>query len=132
MFSPVGGADLRPQVPPHRAGGGSATFEFRPNRLAVAYEKFRYPVEDLSGWVSKVTTSDGTDEFRVQLTGSAGGRRVEVTGRVGTEDPDPLIDLKIAGTDIPIDDRLFAALPPKYADALGKLRAAARGRLHRR
>ena len=125
MFSPVGGADLAVKFT--RTGPRwERTVEFRPNRLAVAYEKFRYPLEDLSGWVRKVTTSEGDDEFRVQLTGSAGGRRVEITGRVGTEEPDPLIDLKIAGTDIPIDARLFAALPPKYADALGKLRAVAR------
>ncbi len=125
MFSPVGAADLNLKF--ERTGlGWQRTVEFRPNRLAIAYEKFRYPVEDLSGWVRKVTTSDGADEFRVQVTGTAGGRRVEITGRVGTEDPDPLIDLKIAGTDVPIDDRLFAALPKKYADALKKLHAAAR------
>ncbi|HET6572956.1 MAG TPA: hypothetical protein VFG68_05085, partial [Fimbriiglobus sp.] len=125
LFSPVGAADLEVQFT--RTGPRwERTIEFRPNRLAVAYEKFRYPVEDLAGWVRKVTTSEGADEFRVQLTGSAGGRRVEITGRVGTEEPDPLIDLKIAGTDIPIDDRLFAALPKKYADALSKLHTVAR------
>jgi hypothetical protein len=126
MFSPVGGADLILKF--QRDGPRwERSVEFRPSRLAVAYEKFRYPLEDLAGWVRRVTTSEGADEFRVQLTGSAGGgRRVEITGRVGTEEPDPLIDLKIAGTDIPIDDRLFAALPPKYAEALGKLRAVAR------
>ncbi len=125
MFSPAGSADLVLRFA--RTGPQwKREIEFRPNRLAVAYEKFRYPVRDLGGWVRKVTASDGTDEFRVQLTGTAGGRRVEITGRVGNEEPDPLIDLKIAGTDIPIDDRLFTALPKKYADALVRLRAVAR------
>jgi hypothetical protein len=125
MFSPVGAADLKFQFT--RTGPRwERTVEFRPNRLAVAYEKFRYPVQDLDGWVRKVSTSDGADEFRVQVTGTAGGRRVEITGRVGTESPDPLIDLKIAGTDVPIDERLVAAMPPQYAAAVGKLRTVAR------
>jgi hypothetical protein len=126
MFSPVGSADV--EVKFTRSGAKwERTIEFRPNRLAMTYEKFRYPVHDLSGWVKKVTNSDGTDEFRVQVTGTAGDRRVELTGRVAGEGPDPLIDLKIAGTDVPIDDRLFAALDPKYARSLRKLRLAARG-----
>jgi hypothetical protein len=125
MFSPDGSADLALKFT--RSGPRwERVVEFRPNRLAVAYEKFRYPVRDLSGWVRLVTASDGTDEFRVQLTGTAGGRLVEISGRVGTEEPDPLIDLKIAGTDVPIDDRLFNALPPDYSAALVKLRATAR------
>jgi hypothetical protein len=126
MFSPIGSADV--EVKFTRTGARwERTIEFRPNRLAMTYEKFRYPVRDLAGWVKKVTTSDGTDEFRVQITGTAGGRRVELTGRVAGEGPDPLIDLKIAGTDVPIDDRLFAALDPKYARSLRKLRLSARG-----
>ena len=126
MFSPAGGVDLTVRFA--RAGAGwKREVDLRPNRLAISYELFRYPVQDLAGWVKKVTESDGTDEYRVQLTGSAGGRRVELGGRVGGSGLDPLIDLKIAGTDVPIDDRIFTALPPPYNAALLKLRATARG-----
>lgn len=101
--------------------------DVRPNRVGIVYEKFRYPATEVTGVVKKVMASDGTDEFRIQLQGKAADRRVELTGRIAGDGPDPLIDLKISGTDFPIDDRLFAALPPKYAAVMAKLRATARG-----
>lgn len=126
MFSPAGGVDLTVRFA-RTESGWKREVDARPNKLAISYELFRYPVQDLAGWVKKVTESDGTDEYRVQLTGSAGGRRIELSGRVGGSGLDPLIDLKIAGTDVPIDDRIFNALPPPYNTALVKLRATARG-----
>lgn len=126
MFSPAGGVDLTVRYA-RTETGWKREVDVRPNRLAISYELFRYPVQDLAGWVKKVTESDGTDEYRVQLSGSASGRRVQLSGRVGCSGLDPLIDLKIAGTDVPIDDRIFNALPPPYNTALLKLRATARG-----
>ena len=126
MFAPTGSVDVAYRLA--RTGPAwKREVDVRPNRVGVVYEKFRYPAADVTGSVKKVTASDGTDEFRVQLMGKAAGRRVELTGRVAGDGPDPLIDLKFSGTDFPIDDRVFAALPPKYAASLAKLRATARG-----
>lgn len=126
MFSPTGSVDL--SVKFARTGTTwTREVEVRPNRLGVVYEKFRYPVEHLAGTFRKVNTPGAPDEFRVQMTGTAGGRRIEIKGSVIGDEPDPEIAITLAGTDIPIDDRLFAALPPKYAAALGKLRATGRG-----
>ena len=126
MFSPVGGVDIAVRYD-RKDGGWKREVEIRPNKLAIKYEKFRYPIFDLAGSVKKVVASDGTDEFRLDLTGTAGGRRVGMTGKVAGEGPDPFISLKIAGNDIPIDDALMAALPGKYPVSLGKLRGKARG-----
>ncbi len=126
MFSPTGAVDIAVKFA-RTPGGWKREIDVRPNRLGINYEKFRYPITDLAGSLKLVTGSDGTDEFRVQLTGFASGRRVELTGRVGTDGPDPLIDLRISGNDVPIDDKIFNALPPRYSSALGKLRSTARG-----
>ena len=126
MFSPNGAVDIGVKFA-RSPTGWKREIDVRPNRLAISYEKFRYPVTDLAGSLKLVTGSDGTDEFRVQMTGSGGGRRVEIAGRVGNEGVDPLIDLRISGTDIPVDDKIFNALPPRYTAALGKLRSTARG-----
>ena len=126
QFGPTGGLDVKVKF--GRPGGGWAReFVVVPRGLGVVYEKFRYPVTDLTGEIKRVSDHTGTDEFRVEVSGTAGGRRVRCAGRVGTAGPDPLIDLKLSGTDVPIDAALFAALPPKFADILRSLQAAGRG-----
>ncbi len=126
MFKPDGGVDIAVRFS-RPDGGWKREIEIHPNRLGIEYEKFRYPISDLAGTVKKVVASDGTDEFRLDLTGTAGGRRVSLTGKVAGEGPDPFIALRIAGNDIPIDGKLFAALPGKYPVTLGKLRGSGRG-----
>jgi hypothetical protein len=125
-FNPTGTVDIGLMM--HRTPTGlKQELEVRPNRATMNYEKFKYPVQDLAGHVKKVTRDDGKDEFRVQITGTASQRRIELTGIVGADGLDPLIDLKLTGIDFPIDDKLFAAMPEKYTNSLSKLRAAGRG-----
>ncbi len=126
MFSPAGSVDVGVSLL-RTPAGVKQELEVRPNRASMNYEKFKYPVQDLGGSVKLVTLPDGSSEFRVQVTGTASQRRVELTGRVGSEGPDPLIDLKLTGINFPIDEKLFAAMPAKYAASLGKLQAAGRG-----
>jgi len=126
MFSPAGSVDVGVSLV-RTPTGVRQELEVRPNRASMNYEKFRYPVEDLAGTVKLVTLPDGGSEFRVQVTGTASQRRIELTGRVGSDGPDPLIDLKLTGINFPIDAKLFAAMPAKYATSLGKLQAAGRG-----
>jgi hypothetical protein len=124
-FNPTGSVDLDVKFA-RTPAGWTREVVARPNRLGVMYAKFRYPVSDVAGTVKQVTDSDGTDEFRVDLIGTAGGRRVVAKGTVGATGQDPLVQLTISGTDVPIDDRLFAALPPKYTAVLSQLRATGR------
>jgi hypothetical protein len=127
MFNPQGGVDVAVKFQRTSDGGWKREVDLRPNHLSIEYEKFRYPVKDLAGSLRKITASDGTDEYRVNMTGTAGGRRIDLTGKVAGEGPDPHISLRIAGTDVPIDEELIAALPGKYSQSVGKLRAKARG-----
>ncbi len=126
MFSPSGSVDVGVSLV-RTPAGLKQELEVRPNRAGMSYEKFKYPIQDLAGSVKLVGLPGGGSEFRVQVTGTASQRRIELTGRVGSEGPDPLIDLKLTGINLPIDERLFAAMPPKYAASLGKLQAAGRG-----
>jgi hypothetical protein len=129
MFNPTGAVDVTVRFS-RPDGGWRREVDVVPRGLGIEYEQFRYPVADLTGHLRKVDASDGTDEFRVTVASAAGRRRLTLEGRVAGDGPDPLIDLTIVGTDVPIDDKLVAALPPKYAAALGKLRVAARGDFH--
>jgi hypothetical protein len=128
IFNPRGGVNLSLRF--HRTdaeGGWRREAELKPNKLSVEYEHFRYPVTDLTGSLKQVMASDGTDEFQVHMTGSLGGRRIDLSGKVAGEGPDPYIALRIAGTDIPVDEKLIKALPGKSSADLLKLRASARG-----
>jgi hypothetical protein len=126
LFGPTGGIDLKVRF--HRpAGGWTREFVVVPRGLGVVYAKFKYPVTDIAGEIKRVADHTGTDEFRVQVSGTAGGRRIRCDGRVGADGPDPLIELRLTGNDVPIDPALFAALPPKFAAILADLQAAGRG-----
>lgn len=134
MLQPKGGVDLTVRFE-RLPGGWKREIDLRPRALGVVYEKFRYPLEDLAGQVVHVLESDGTDEFRIRLTGSTGqknglppdGRRISISGTISGEGPDPMIRLRVAGTDLPVDDRLFEALDEDTATILKKLRAKGRG-----
>jgi|GEM_PF-1087830 len=128
MFNPKGGVNV--SVRYHRSetdGSWRRELELKPNRLTIEYEKFHYPVSELTGSFKKVIASDGTDEFQLNLIGSLGGRRVDISGKVAGDGPDPYYSVRIAGNDIPIDAKLFAALPAETATAMAKFRATARG-----
>ena len=126
MLNPVGTIDVTVTVA-RTPAGPRTEFDVRPHKLAIAYEKFRYPVDDLRGSVKRATAADGADEFQVNIDGTAAGRPVGLVGRVGCDGIDPLIELKLTGVDFPIDAKLLAALPPKYAAQVGRLRPTGRG-----
>ena len=128
-FNPTGAVDVAVRFT-RPDGGWRREVDVTPRGLGVEYEHFRYPLTELAGSLKKVNASDGTDEFQADIRATAGGRRISVKGRVAGEGLDPLIDLTITAPDVPIDARLIAALPPKYADALGKLRVTGRGNFH--
>ena len=125
MFRPAGTIDLNVTLT-RSAAGLRQEFQVVPNRLAIAYEKFKYPVHDLRGSVKRLRTPDGADEYIVGLDGSASGRPVKLTGRVGAAGVDPLIDLSLTGIDFPIDQKLMAAMPAKYTEELARLNASGR------
>jgi hypothetical protein len=102
--------------------------EVKPRQLAMTYDRFKYPLSDVLGVVRKTITSDGKDDTLVELTGTAGGQRVDIQGTITGHGVDPGINLRISGNGVPIDDRLFDALPKEqHRKALKKLRAIGRG-----
>lgn len=125
-FNPSGTVNLKMQFDRTRQGWQrEATLE--PVNLGVVYRKFRYPVTGVTGQIVATQDETGRDETRIDLHGVAGGQKVAIQGTVNGDGPDPAIDLKITGRNVPIDDRLFKALKPKYAAGLLKLNAVGRG-----
>ena len=126
QFRPRGPVDIAVRFD-RDSGGWTRAVTVEPKGLAIEYAKFPYPVGDVTGTVEMFRDDTGTERTRIDLAGTAGGRPIGIAGMVAGAGPDPLIDLRIAGTDAPIDDRLFRALSPKYAGELLALRAIGRG-----
>ena len=126
QFRPRGPVDVDARFA-RVADGWTRDVAFEPRGLAIEYAKFRYPVDGVTGSVRLLQDDTGVRQTRIELTGIAGDKPIGIAGTVAGSGPDPLIDLRITGTDAPIDDRLFRALQPQYAEKLLDLRASGRG-----
>jgi AsmA-like C-terminal region len=125
-FSPAGTLGIGYRFSRPAPDAWKREIELRPARLAIRHDKFRYPLRDVTGTVRQTATPEG-EEARVELSGTAGGQRVDLTGSVRGPGPDPAIALRISGTGLPIDEALADALPHrKHAELLRGLRATGR------
>lgn len=125
-FQPAGTVDLKLRFDQTQTGWRREAV-VEPTNLTIVYRNFRYPVSRITGRATVTQEQTGRDETTLNLSGIAGGQKVAIVGSVSGDGPDPAIDLKITGQDVPIDDRLFNALKPKYAAGLRKLQAVGRG-----
>lgn len=127
-FHPSGVVALGYRFQRSPATGWQRDFELRPTRFRLSYDRFRYPLDNVTGIVKKTVTSGGRDETSIQLTGTGGGQRIDIRGGLTGSGDDPAIDLHISGRNVPLDDRLFEALPkPRHQQALKRLGASGRG-----
>ncbi|AMV23215.1 hypothetical protein VT84_02320 [Gemmata sp. SH-PL17] len=126
MFSPTGQVDAGYKFV-REGAGWKRELEVRPKQAGMTYEKFRYPVTEVGGQIKRTTTHTGTETTLIDLNGTAAGQSISVKGQINGPGPDPEINLRVAGTNVPIDDNLFTALPPKYAAIVRDFRATGRG-----
>ena len=125
-YSPTGQVDLGYKFT--RAGAGwTRELEARPRQAGITYEKFRYPVADVRGLVKRTTTHAGGETTVIDLVGTAAGQLITVKGRIDGAGPDPGISLRVTGTNVPLDESLYNAFPPKYAAVVREFRTAGRG-----
>ena len=126
MFSPTGQVDLTYKFV-REGSGWKRDLEARPKHAGMMYEKFRYPVSDVRGLVKRTSTHLGAENTTIDLVGTAAGQFVTVKGRIDGAGDDPAISLRITGTNVPVDDQLYTAFPPKYAAVVREFRASGRG-----
>lgn len=113
MFAPSGTAEVGYKFA-REGAGWKRELEVRPQGAAAAYEKFKYPVDDVRGSVKKTLTHAGTETTLIDLRAKAAGQQVTVKGQLHGTGPDPAVNLRVAGTNVPLDDTAVAALPGNY------------------
>jgi len=126
MFKPEGSVDVSYEFS-RDAGGWKRETEFRPKNLGFLYEKFRYPVAEVRGWVRRTLTSSGQDSTLLKLHGMAGGQPISIEGQVYGDDDDPAVNLRIAGTNVPLDETFISALPGRYPSLVRQFHVGGRG-----
>lgn len=126
QFAPVGRVDVGYKFI-REAGGWRREIELRPRHIAVTYEKFKYPVTELRGRVRRTDGPAGPSVTTLDLIGTAGGQLITIKGQLVGPGPDPGITLRISGANVPLDETLLAALPPRYVELVRRFRAAGRG-----
>jgi len=127
MFSPVGTIDLGYRFGREAATGWKREIDVRPRGVTGRYEKFPYPITAVEGSLKKTVVPGGEPSMAVDIRGKAAGdATVTVKGQVYGRGPDPAVTLRVAGTNVPIDDRIIAAFPDEYPDMLRQFRPAGR------
>jgi hypothetical protein len=79
------------------------------------YEKFKYPLEHITGTLEVDSTSEHDDVIRIDLTGRAAHQPVYLKGQILGERPCGVV-LDIWGKDLALDETLIRALPEKYQE----------------
>ena len=115
---PQGEVDLRAELS-RAAGRFTPKVSLRCRNVSLTHYRFPYRLDRTVG---TVILDDRL--VSLHLTGQAGGNAVQVTGSLRLADGGSVGHIDVRGTDMPIDDRLLAAMPDKGADVLRRLRAA--------
>src|SRR5205823_8549509 len=69
-----------------------------------------YPIERVTGTLDSVLTSDGYLETKIDVHGMTGERPVHLHGTITGDKHAPEIKLELWGDNIPLDQKLLAAL----------------------
>jgi len=121
-FAPVGKMSLVFQYAKRANNGWDARLETRPEDLAARYHKFPYPMRKVRGRVVSDFAKDQPDRHIVDINVEINdGARVNLRGTVAGAEPFPAVDLWICGDgdqparNIPLDEDMIAALPPRFS-----------------
>jgi hypothetical protein len=125
MLAPAGAIELGYKFT-REGAGWKREYEVRPQSVAVTYENMKYPVAAVQGSVKKTIALGAEPVVVFDLRGKAAGQPVTLTGKMVGDGPDRAINLRLAGTNIPLDDALIGALPGKYPGIIRQFHAAGR------
>lgn len=115
---PAGEIDVRARVA-RSAGRLDPDVAVRCRNVSLTHYRFPYRLDRTVG---TVTFRQRT--LTLHLTGQAGGHPVHVAGTIDTAVPGGLGTIEVHGAGMRIDDGLLAALPPRSADIVRRLRAS--------
>ncbi|MCS7158889.1 MAG: AsmA-like C-terminal region-containing protein, partial [Gemmatales bacterium] len=121
-----------------RQGQAQLSATARVMNLSIAFDEFPYPVKQISGELVYREVPRQSPRLRVQLTGLAQGRPVHVIGEAfgpGLKPDNPWrcgLQLEVKSAEVPIDETLLKALPPRTQLIVREFRPQGWVRVHAR
>ncbi len=105
----------------------------RADDAAARIVHFPYAIEHVKGVIEQeVDPAQKKNVRRIDLEGRAGSRPIHVKGEASGFEPAIGIDVHVWGEDLPLDDKLREALPPKYRRLASSFRPKGLGDFHAR
>jgi hypothetical protein len=83
----------------------------RSDGMRGKFHKFPYELDHVAGTVEMTTRSDHNNDVAVHLVAQSAGRPIAVKGAIHGPKANSAIDFEVAGDNIPLDGKLFEALP---------------------
>ena len=118
-YQPAGPTDV--EIEYHPGGGPWRTHVvFRPRGMRLTYEKFIYTVDGMTGWIDYRSGGDEGTVYGVELIAFAEGQPVTLRAQSRGEKPAFHANIEITGKNIPLDDKLLAALEEHKIRPLAK------------
>ncbi len=115
-FNPTGSVSVTYSFHNESAGQWHRHFTVvpEPEQSSASFNEFPYKLEHLKGIVEEDSSSTQEPVIKVDLVGYAGTQPIYIRGQVKGDKPYTTVALDVWGDDVPLDDKLMAALPAKY------------------
>jgi hypothetical protein len=122
-YEPRGPISLDYSLRHDPSGGWRERCVIKPEGVRAEYAKFPYPLDDVTGIIEQESASTAPEVLKLNLVGRAGSRPISIRGEVRGQQPatattggskaPSFVSIDIRGDNVPLDDRLVAALLPK-------------------
>jgi hypothetical protein len=93
----------------------------RPEGVRGKFHKFAYEIDRVTGSIEMTTRQDRCSDATVHLVGYAGKNPVAIKGEIHGPKATSAIDFEIAADNVPVDGKLFEALPADGAAPVRKI-----------
>lgn len=115
-FAPYGPVSLTVQIE-RKAGRSTRHCVVSAEDVTTSFVRFPYPLEHVTGSLEhhqEIQEGRENSTLQLDLAGTANGQKVTFKGSVIGDGPAAEVKIEIQGKDLPIDDKLHAALPVQY------------------
>lgn len=112
-FKPCGPITVQHTYRRSRPGNWKKNYHMIPEGMEMEFVKFPYPLHTITGTINRDVSSEGGNHIQIDLAGYGGDQPLVLRGTIDGERETAGVDLHLEANDVPLDDRMHRALPPK-------------------
>lgn len=126
-FRPQGTASLTLAFQREPTGEWQRQLIIQPEDVQASCSAFPYLLEHITGTIEHEAGSDREERIKINLVGRAGSRPVYIKGEVAGPRGQRAVHVDVWGDNLPLDEKLLAALPPEYQPLARSFHATGQG-----